>query len=104
MTAGVIVSLLESACTGQVYFPVIAGLVRDSATRTRGVLVLLWYNFLFILPLLGVFGAAFFGVGSDRIAAFARRRFGLTKVLLAIVFFRMAFWMWPGLVWPPGVR
>jgi RHS repeat-associated protein len=34
--AGVVVSLLESACTGQVYFPVIAGLVRDPGTRGDG--------------------------------------------------------------------
>ena len=104
LAAGVVVALLESACTGQVYFPVIAGMIRDSATRSRGAALLAWYNFLFVLPLLVVFGLTFSGVTSQRIAAFGRKRWGLTKLLLALVFLGMAWWMFPGLVWPPGVR
>jgi hypothetical protein len=102
--AGVVVSLLESACTGQVYFPLIAGLVHDPATRARGIALLAWSNLLFVTPLLAVFGLAVLGVGSDRLAAFGRKHWGLTKLLLALVFIAMAWWMAPGLVWPPGVR
>ena len=104
LVAGVAVSVLESACTGQVYFPVIAGMVRDSATRARGVGLLAWYNLLFVLPLLIVFGLAFAGVTSQRLAAFGKKHWGLTKLLLALVFLGMACWMAPGLVWPPGAR
>jgi hypothetical protein len=102
--AGVVVSLLESACTGQVYFPVIAGLVRDPGTRARGVAMLAWYNVLFVLPLVTVLGLAVAGVGSSSLASWGKRHWGLTKLVMAIVFAAMACWMAPGLVWPPGAR
>jgi hypothetical protein len=102
--AGIVVSLLESACTGQVYFPVIAGLVRDPGTRARGVALLAWYNVLFVLPLVGILGLALAGVGSSALASWGKRHWGLTKLLMAIVFAGMAAWMAPGLVWPPGAR
>jgi len=102
--AGVVVSLLESACTGQVYFPVIAGLVRDPGTRARGVALLAWYNVLFVLPLVAILGVAVAGVGSSALASWGRRHWGLTKLVMAIVFVAMAVWMAPGLVWPPGAR
>ncbi len=103
-TAGVIVSLLESACTGQVYFPVLAALACESATQTRGLMLLLWYNLLFVLPLIGVFGATLAGVSSERLAKFSRSNLSLAKLLLGLVFIGMAAWMWPGVAWPPGVR
>ncbi len=104
LCAGVVVSLLESACTGQVYFPVIAGLVRDPGTRARGVAMLAWYNALFVLPLVAVLALAVAGVGSSALASWGRRHWGLTKLVMAIVFVAMACWMAPGLVWPPGGR
>jgi hypothetical protein len=102
--AGVVVSLLESACTGQVYVPVINAMVRDEATRAQGLKLLAWYNLLFVLPLVGVFGLTVLGVHSQRLAAFGERRWGETKLALGLVFVIMAIWMAPGLVWPPGTR
>ncbi len=102
--AGVVVSLFESACTGQVYFPVISGLVRDEATRSRGLVLLLWYNLLFVLPLLVVLTASVLGLSSQRLAKMGRANVPITKLLLASVFVLMALWMLPGLSWQPGVR
>ncbi|MHC5056435.1 MAG: cytochrome c biogenesis CcdA family protein [Planctomycetota bacterium] len=102
--AGVVVSVLESACTGQVYVPFIVGLVRDPGTRAQGLAMLAWYNLLFVLPLVGVLGLAVAGVGSPALASWGRRHWGLTKLVMAIVFVAMACWMAPGLAWPPGAR
>jgi len=102
--AGVVVSLLESACTGQVYVPVIAGLVRAPGTQAEGLALLAWYNLLFVLPLVGILGLAVAGVGSSALASWGRRHWGLTKLTMALVFAAMAIWMAPGLVWPPGAR
>lgn len=104
LLTAVVVSLIESACTGQVYFPVIAGLVRDEGTRGSGLALLAWYNLLFVLPLAGVLGCAAWGVGSERLARFSRANLAWAKLLLAVAFVAMAAWMWPGLVWPPGRR
>jgi hypothetical protein len=102
--SGGAVAILESLCTGQVYFPVLAGLARSDGTRWRGLGLIAWYNGMFILPLAGVLAAALLGVESRRLAAFARRRLPVAKVLLAAVFLLMAAWLAPALVWPPGTR
>jgi len=91
--AGLMIAALESACTGQVYFPLLLGLIRDEATRGRGLALLLWYNALFVLPLLFVFLAVLYGITSERIACLARRHAWVTKLLLAIVFLAMAVWL-----------
>src|SRR3989338_8362663 len=57
---GILVGLCEFPCTGGPYLMVL-GLLRDSATYTKGFFYLVWYNLLFILPL----AAALF-VASDR--------------------------------------
>ena len=92
-TAGVVVTLVESACTGQVYFPLILSLVQGEGTVGRGVLLLLWYNFLFLVPLLVVLLLVMFGMSAERIAGLARRSVWGTKLALAVVFFALAYWL-----------
>ena len=84
---GFFVALLEFPCTGQVYFPIVLVLRRIAPLRVQAVLYLLLYNLLFILPLLAVFGLAYWGLTSERLAAAVRRNLGWAKLLLAIVFF-----------------
>ena len=102
IAAGAVVSLLESVCTGQIYFPIIAGLARTPGRRWDAALILLWYNFLFILPLAGVIGATAFVLASERIAALSRKRRHWTKAALAVVFFLLAVWLAGGVRWPIG--
>lgn len=104
--AGLVVAVLESACTGQVYFPLILNLIRDEAEISRGVALLLLYNVLFVLPLIAVFLAVFYGMTSEHLASFARRYTWLTKLALAAIFFAMAAWLWSTLYIndPPTVQ
>jgi len=104
LVTGVTVAFLESACTGQVYFPVISKLVKDSETFARGLTLLLYYNLLFTLPLLAMFGLTLGGVESERIARIGRKHLPLAKLLLATVFAAMALWLSHGLAWPLGAR
>lgn len=50
---GMLVGLCEFPCTGGPYLMVL-GLLRDSETYTKGFLYLIWYNILFVLPLVAV--------------------------------------------------
>jgi cytochrome c biogenesis protein CcdA len=89
LVLGFLVSIFEFACTGQVYLPTLAYLARGpGGARAAGLLVL--YNLCFIAPLLAVFGAAYFGVGSKRITSLFQRRMGATKIALAAVFAALA--------------
>jgi cytochrome c biogenesis protein CcdA len=87
---GVIIAFLESACTGQIYLPIVNILVKNQETRMEGLLKLLVYNVMFILPLLAVFLAVFWGMTSEQVANMARKRVWITKLCLAAVFLIMA--------------
>lgn len=91
--SGIVISVLEAACTGQTYLPIITGLVSDQMTSGRGYALLLLYNVLFILPLLAVFFAVFGGMTSEQIGNAMRRKVWVTKLGLGLIFLAMAFWL-----------
>jgi cytochrome c biogenesis protein CcdA len=89
LVLGFLVSILEFACTGQVYLPTLAYLARThSGARAAGLLVL--YNLCFVLPLIAVFAASWFGVTSTRIASLYQKRMAAVKAGLAAVFLALA--------------
>jgi len=89
---GVLVTLLESVCTGQVYLPTLALM----AKRSGGVWIwwLLLYNLMFILPLLAVFALAYRGVNSMKWLAWSRRNVVWGKLLLGVLFAALALLLW----------
>jgi cytochrome c biogenesis protein CcdA len=89
LVLGFLVSIFEFACTGQVYLPTLAYLARGPGGAGAAALLVL-YNLCFVAPLLVVFGAAYFGVGSKRITSLFQRRMGATKIALALVFAALA--------------
>lgn len=91
---GFVVALLEFPCTGQVYLPTIKIMVGQGSGV--GYLLLGLYNLMFIIPLIIVFIATYYGVKSDKIVRLARENLVLTKVALAIVFFGLALILWFG--------
>jgi cytochrome c biogenesis protein CcdA/thiol-disulfide isomerase/thioredoxin len=84
--AGVLVSVFELACTGQVYLPTLALVTGDPALRARMVFYLLIYNVMFILPLLVILGLTHFGLSSQTLAGFFKKRIAASKLALAILF------------------
>ncbi len=100
--AGVTVSFFEAACTGQVYLPTIISLAKLSYWHSMGLLA--WYNLLFILPLLVIFGMVLWGVTSQQLADFFKKNVAWTKVALALVFIAMGAVLWFEMYWPPGYR
>ncbi len=89
LVLGFLVSIFEFACTGQVYLPTLAYLVRLRGGGGALPLLLL-YNLGFIAPLLAVFGASYLGVGSERITRLFQRRMGVVKLGLGVFFLGLA--------------
>lgn len=87
---GFLVTLLEAVCTGQMYLPTIILMTRQEGLRLTGWLYLLFYNFLFVLPLLIVMILAYFGMTWDRLARLSRKRLTLIKVLFGLALFGLA--------------
>lgn len=84
--AGALVSMLEFACTGQVYVPTLIYLSSLSETRAIAIAWLAVYCALFTTPLLVLLGLAVSGVSSRRLAQAATDQASRTKLLMALFF------------------
>jgi Cytochrome C biogenesis protein transmembrane region len=89
-TAGFMVSILESICTGQIYLPTIAYVMRMPNKSLSAFSYLLIYNAAFIVPLLVVFILGLFGSTSSAFAKFMQKHFGFVKLSTAVLFFILA--------------
>ena len=87
--SGLVVSVLELACTGQVYLPTITFVASQSSMRSIGIRYLLLYNLLFIMPLLIVFLLAYKGTTSQRLAEISKRNIAFAKLGTAMLFIAM---------------
>jgi hypothetical protein len=87
---GFFVTLLEGACTAKIYLPTIMAMTKTFGFRLAGWLLLVFYNFLFVLPLLIVLTATAYGLKWNRLSSFQQKHMVLTKLLLALVLFGLA--------------
>jgi hypothetical protein len=88
--SGFIVTLLEGVCTAKIYLPTIVVMTGVVGFRLLGWLLLIFYNFLFVLPLLIVMIAAAYGLKWTRLSKFTQNHLALMKVLLALVLLALA--------------
>jgi cytochrome c biogenesis protein CcdA len=86
---GVLVALFELGCTGQIYFPTIAYMIRVKK-EALGYGFLGIYNAGFILPLVIVFVLSYFGLGSERLTIVFRRHLAKVKLATAFLFLALA--------------
>ena len=91
--AGMLVSLLELACTGQVYLPTIIYVSSIPELRLQAILYLVIYNLLFILPLVVIFVLVYYGTTSKDLTNFLQKRAALVKLLMAFVFIALGSWL-----------
>ena len=90
---GIVVSMLELACTGQVYLPTIIFIVSQPQIRARAVSFLVLYNLLFIVPLVVVFALVYYGTTSKQLTHFLQRRAAAVKLGLTVLFAALASWL-----------
>lgn len=90
---GLIVSILELACTGQIYLPVIISMSSVPELRNQATLHLVLYNLMFIIPLIIVFILAYFGTTSKELTNFLKKNAAAVKIGMAIVFLILAIWL-----------
>ncbi len=91
--AGILISFLELACTGQVYLPTIIFVSSIPELRLRAFLFLLLYNLLFILPLVVIFILVYFGTTSKDLTSFLQKRAAAVKFGMGIVFILLGGWL-----------
>jgi len=90
---GFVVSVVELACTGQVYLPTIIFVLGLPEWRARATLALVIYNLMFILPLIVVFLLVYFGTTSQQLTGWMLRRAAAIKLGMAVLFLLLAVWL-----------
>ncbi len=93
LVLGFAISIVELACTGQVYLPTIIFVLGLPQWRARAALALLVYNVMFIVPLIVVFLLSYYGTTSEQFMRWITRRAAAVKLGTAILFLLMAGWL-----------
>jgi hypothetical protein len=91
--AGILVSIFELACTGQVYLPTIVFVTGISEMRSVAIGYLVLYNLMFVAPLIAVFSVTYWGTSSQQLTAIFQARAGLVKLFTAILFTVLGLWL-----------
>lgn len=87
---GFIVSLLELACTGQIYLPTIMFISTIPDLKVNALFYLLFYNLMFVVPLVLVFSFTYWGTTSAQWATLTQKNFGKIKMAMTLLFFGLA--------------
>lgn len=87
--SGIVISLLELACTGQVYLPTIVYMMKQGSLTAVG--YLLFYNIAFVLPLIVIFVLAWLGMTSDALIAWQKKHTAAVRFAMALLF--LALWI-----------
>lgn len=90
---GLVVSVLELACTGQIYLPTIVFVTSIPELRAAAIAYLLLYNALFVLPLVAVFVLVYFGATSQQLTLWLRRHVAGVKLGMSTFFALLAVWL-----------
>ena len=90
---GIIISVLELFCTGQVYLPTIMYILGIPGLKARALFYLILYALMFIVPLVIVFLLVYLGITSKRLEAFGQRHASTVKLLTVLLFLFFAIFM-----------
>ncbi|MBN1444989.1 MAG: cytochrome c biogenesis protein CcdA [Candidatus Omnitrophica bacterium] len=91
--AGITVSVLEFACTGQVYLPTIVYITGNPGLKLKGMFYLILYNLFFVLPLFIILALSWMGTTAQKLAEFSRKNVAVVKILLALFFFSVGVFL-----------
>jgi cytochrome c biogenesis protein CcdA len=91
--AGIMISFLELACTGQVYLPTIIFVSSIPELRLQAFLYLVLYNLLFILPLVVIFVLVYYGTTSKDLTRWLHDKAAAVKFAMSIVFIALGSWL-----------
>jgi len=83
---GIFISSLEFLCTGQIYLPTLIYIIRvEKNIQSKTFFYLLFYNFAFILPMVGIFLLAYYGFNSQKLIQGSLNSFIIVKFLISII-------------------
>ena len=90
--AAFLVTLVDAVCTAEVYLPMIVIMVQNSSgiTLLTLILYLILYNFIFVLPLIAILIAAYYGITWNKMASMTQKKLTLIKIAFGTVMIGLA--------------
>jgi len=89
---GAFVAIVELPCTGAVYLAVLT-LMSQSGLEVSNIVMLIAYNFLFILPLIIILVIFYKGVSSEKITQTVNKYKPYMRLATGILLLLLALWM-----------
>ena len=93
LIAGFLVSVLEAVCVAKIYLPTIVFVLKTTGLKLRALAYLLFYNLLFIVPLLVIFSFALAGTTVEKFHKILNGHLWLVKILMGLVFLGMGIFL-----------
>ncbi len=93
---GMVISILEFSCTGQIYVPTLMYMTKISGLRIMASGYLILYNLMFVAPLVIIFLLSYNGIKSKTFSEFAEKHVAAIKLSIAVFFFGMGILL---LIW-----
>ena len=92
---GILVSLFELPCTGGVYLAILS-LLASNLTRIAALPWLFFYNLIFILPLIIILLAVYFGASAEKAEAFRLEKRKWLRLIMGLVMIALGMAMLAG--------
>ncbi|MDI6781565.1 MAG: DUF1573 domain-containing protein, partial [bacterium] len=86
---GMIISIFEFSCTGQIYVPTLMYMTKISGLRIMASGYLILYNLMFVAPLIVIFLLSYNGIKSKTFSEFAEKHVAAIKLAITVFFFGM---------------
>ena len=90
---GLVISILELACTGQIYLPTIVYVSSIPNLKLKAYLYLILYNLMFILPLIVIFILYYIGVTSKKTENFLKNNIAKVKLITGVFFLILSIFL-----------
>lgn len=90
---GVILTLIELPCTGAPYLAVLTLMSQSGTAYLTALPLLLFYNLIFVLPLIIIIYLAYSGFSMKRIERWRRENRGLMRLFIGLVLLAIGIWI-----------
>lgn len=90
---GFIVTLIELPCTGAPYLAILALMSQKGMGYITAMPLLLFYNLVFVLPLLVIIGLAYYGVSLKKFKSWKQEKRGLMRLGIGMTLWFVGVWI-----------
>lgn|SRR3989344_1640195 len=90
---GMVVTLIELPCTGAPYLAILTLMSQQGFGYIKALPLLLFYNLVFVLPLIVIIFLAYFGVGLKHFQTFKQEKRGLMRLGIGLALWVVGVWI-----------